>query len=75
MAYHKAGLVPVDQPAHLHCVSDQHLFIPFVEHMITTLYHLLSSAITFANRLDPDQARLNVVPDLDPFCLTLRWYY
>ena len=30
--------------------------------------HLL---ITFANSLYPDQARHNVVPDLDPNCLTL----
>ena len=29
--------------------------------------HLL---ITFANSLDPDQARHNVGPDLDPNCLT-----
>ena len=26
--------------------------------------------ITFANSLDPDQAGQNVVPDLDPNCLT-----
>ena len=30
--------------------------------------HLL---ITFANSLDPDQARQQVGPDLDPNCLTL----
>ena len=30
--------------------------------------------ITFANSLDPDQARQNVGPDLDPNCLTLWWY-
>ena len=30
--------------------------------------------ITFANRLDLDQARQNVGPDLDPICLTHRWY-
>ena len=30
--------------------------------------HLL---INFANSLDPDQARRNVGPDLDPNCLTL----
>ena len=30
-------------------------------------YHLL---ITFANSLDPDQARQKVGPDLDPNCLT-----
>ena len=29
---------------------------------------------TFANSLDPDQARHNVRPDLDPHCLTL-WCY
>ena len=28
--------------------------------------------ITFANSLDPDQARPNVGPDLDPNCLTPR---
>ena len=33
--------------------------------------HLL---ITFANSLDPDQARQNVRPDLDPNCLTPCWY-
>ena len=27
--------------------------------------------IIFANSLDPDQARQNVGPDLDPYCLTL----
>ena len=30
-----------------------------------------SADITFANSLDPDQARQNVGPDLDPNCLTL----
>ena len=29
--------------------------------------------ITFANSLDPDQARQNIGPDLDPNCLTLWW--
>ena len=29
---------------------------------------------TFANRLDPDQARQNVRPDLDPNYLILWWY-
>ena len=33
--------------------------------------HLL---ITFANSLDPDQARQNIRPDLDQNCLTLWWY-
>ena len=28
--------------------------------------------ITFTNSLDPDQARQNVGPDLDPNCLTLK---
>ena len=31
--------------------------------------------ITFANSLDPDQARQNVGPDLDPNCLTPWWYW
>ena len=30
--------------------------------------------ITFANSLDPDQARQNVGPDLVPNCLTPGWY-
>ena len=30
--------------------------------------------ITFANSLDPDQARQNVGPNLDPNCLTPRWF-
>ena len=31
--------------------------------------------ITFANSLDPDQARQNVGPDLDPNCLTPKIQY
>ena len=31
--------------------------------------------ITFANSLDPDQARQYVGLDLDPNCLTLWWYF
>ena len=27
-----------------------------------------------ANSLDSDQAQQNVGPDLDPYCLILRWY-
>ena len=30
--------------------------------------------ITFANSLDPDQARQNVKPDPDPNFLTPRWF-
>ena len=30
--------------------------------------------MAFANILDPDQARQNVGPDLDPICLTPGWY-
>ena len=33
--------------------------------------HVCCLLITFANRLDPDQARQNVGPDLDPNCWTL----
>ena len=29
--------------------------------------------MTFANRLDPDQAQQNIGPDLDPSCLTLLY--
>ena len=56
------------------------LFTPFLfascslqqaEDKILTLFPLLSSADKFANSLDPDQARQNVGPDLDPNCLTL----
>ena len=30
--------------------------------------------LIFANNLDPDQARQNVGPDLNPNCLTPGWY-
>ena len=45
--------------------------------IISTLVPRLSvvCSITFANRLDRDQARQNVGPDLDPICLALRWYF
>ena len=39
--------------------------------LILALCVLVSSADNFANSLDPDQARQNVGPDLDPNCLTL----
>ena len=39
---------------------------------VTTFFCRL--LITFASSLDPDQARQNVGPDLDPNCLILRWY-
>ena len=39
-----------------------------------SLYILVSSANIFSNCLDPDQARQNVGPVLDPDCLTL-WSY
>ena len=32
------------------------------------------SADNFCNILDPDQVRQNVGPNLDPNCLTHRWY-
>ena len=35
--------------------------------------HLLITLVP-VNSLNPDQARQNVGPDLDPSCLTLRWY-
>ena len=44
------------------------LFFPM---LTISLCHLLK---TFANNFDPDQAQRNVAPDLDPNCLTLRWY-
>ena len=43
----------------------------YLRELFTSKCHLL---ITSANSLDPDQARQNVGPDLDPICLTLRWY-
>ena len=39
-----------------------------VDNSLPTEFRLL---ITFANSLDPDQARQNVGPDLDQNCLTL----
>ena len=29
---------------------------------------------SFVNSLDPDQAQQKVSPNVDPICLTLRWY-
>ena len=40
--------------------------------LVCLLYLLVSFAYNLnANSLDPDQARQNVGPDLDPNCLTL----
>ena len=46
--------------------------IPFVYE--TFSMNICRLLITFANRLDPDQAGQNVEPDLDPICLALRWH-
>ena len=43
---------------------------PFFNSLTASLILL----ITFANSLDPDQAKLKVVPDLAAKCLTLWWY-
>ena len=40
----------------------------------TLMVVFLSLHITIANSMDPDKARPNVWSDLDPNCLTLRWY-
>ena len=39
--------------------------------MFNSLPSSVRLLITYANSLDPDQARQNVGPDLDPNCLTL----
>ena len=39
--------------------------------VVTDFFLLCRLLITFANSLDPDQARQNVGPDLDLNCLTL----
>ena len=46
----------------------------FVFNSLSSRGHFCCLLITFANSLDSDQARQNVGPDLDPNCLTLRWY-
>ena len=46
----------------------------FVLNSLPTRGEFCCLLITFANSLDPDQARQNVGPDLDPNCLILRWY-
>ena len=42
----------------------------FVFNSLSTRDDSCCLLITFANSLDPDQARQNVGPDLDPNCLT-----
>ena len=52
------------------CRSDK--YVPLSDGLATkTLYLQVSSADNFANSLDPDQARQNVGPDLDPNSLIL----
>ena len=50
-------------------LPDYRLFHFVVRHF--TLYLPVMTVDDFANSLDPDQARQNVGPDLDPNCLTL----
>ena len=42
----------------------------FVFNSLPASSHYCHLLVTFANSLDPDQARQNVEPDLDPNCLT-----
>ena len=46
------------------------LWEPYVFNSLPTSGDFCHLLITFANRLDPDQAQPNVGPDLDPNCLT-----
>ena len=46
----------------------------FVLNPLPTSSYFCHLLITFANSLNPDQARQNVRPDLDPYCLTPWWY-
>ena len=46
----------------------------FVFNSLSTRGNLCCLLITFANSLDPDPARKNVGPELDPNCLTSGWY-
>ena len=46
-------------------------FMDFDQLLCNHMYLLVCLLITFANRLDPDQARHSVRPDLDPNCLIL----
>ena len=58
-------------PYLFHCfrlVSCAVLVRPWLPSVLPCLCRLL---ITFANSFDPDQARHNVRPDLDPNCLTI----
>ena len=43
----------------------------FVFNSLPARVYFCCLLITFANSLDPDRARQNVGPDLDPICLTL----
>ena len=42
----------------------------FVLNPLPTSSYFCHLLITFANSLNPDQARQNVRPDMDPYCLT-----
>ena len=46
----------------------------FVFNSLPTRADFYCLFITFANNLEPDQARQNVGPDLDPNSLSFRWY-
>ena len=64
--------------------NEIHFSQGFSQIVASTSYFVLNSLpasvdfccllITFANSLEPDQARQNVGPDLDPICLTHIWY-
>ena len=52
-------------------LSSSFLLYIYPQNFVNSAYYRCL-LINFANSLDPDQARQNVRPDLDPNCLTLK---
>ena len=60
-------------------IENESFSVKVFQVMLTTFFstsgNFCCPLITFANSLDPDQARQNVGPDLDPNFLTLMVLY
>ena len=64
----KLSLSPFLELSNLRVLLIKGLLLGVIQFNSISKCHLL---ITFTNSLDPDQARQDVGPDLDPNCLTL----
>ena len=72
--HHLGKLYPIGKQCHSSGRGAPELFLMAHFNYLPARHHFCRLLLIFATSIDPDQARRNIRPDLDPNCLTLRWY-